>query len=270
MSLCRSSVRWPITISFQLKKLRVTSSNIWKLSGMLTFADIVAHVQHAADGDDDGSMTANRRLSSRWNTSISSPTPADSRRSIFVRYDHHQVWTKVQLQNRTPRHILPPKIINALPPSEEWTSGCCNVFINTDNSKFWPHSGLEGVSSSFSGHHIAQLRLIFVPSHPEDPRYSPGTDLFLAYAQRFDIVPRCLQPAKDNRTRRVRIQVPESPIQDKQKMASEPPKSRRQKVYDFVEKPNWEESGDEPPKRPPRKQRIKREPPKYSIYASCV
>jgi hypothetical protein len=33
-------------------------------------------------------------------------------------FDHLQVWTKVQLQNRsyhTPHHILPPQTINALP-----------------------------------------------------------------------------------------------------------------------------------------------------------
>lgn len=69
-------------------------------------------------------------------------------------FDHLQVWTKVQLQNRsyhTPHHILPPQTINALPPSEAWTSGCCDVvLINTDNNKVWPHSGLEGVSSCMS------------------------------------------------------------------------------------------------------------------------
>jgi hypothetical protein len=67
-------------------------------------------------------------------------------------FDHLQVWTKVQLQNRsyhTPHHILPPQTINALPPSEAWTSGRCDiVLVNTDNNKVWPHSGLEGVSSS--------------------------------------------------------------------------------------------------------------------------
>jgi hypothetical protein len=68
-------------------------------------------------------------------------------------FDHLQVWTKVQLQNRsyhTPHHILPPQTINALPPSEAWTFGRCDaVLINTDNNKVWPRSGLEGVSSSW-------------------------------------------------------------------------------------------------------------------------
>ena len=67
-------------------------------------------------------------------------------------FDHLQVWTKVRLQNRsyhTPHHILPPQTINVLPPSEAWTPGLCDVvLINTDNNKVWPHSGLEGVSSS--------------------------------------------------------------------------------------------------------------------------
>jgi hypothetical protein len=66
-------------------------------------------------------------------------------------FDHLQVWTKMQLQNRSyhaPHHILPPQTINALPPSEAWTSGRHDVvLVNTDGSKVWPHSGLEGVSS---------------------------------------------------------------------------------------------------------------------------
>ena len=120
-------------------------------------------------------------------------------------FDHLQVWTKVQLQNHSyhaPYCILPPQTINALALSEAWTSGHCNiVLINIDNNKIWPHSGLEGISSScmsvssywfpnlVSGHHIAQLHLIFhaVPSRRSP--YSPGTDLFLVYAQCFDIVP---------------------------------------------------------------------------------
>ena len=69
-------------------------------------------------------------------------------------FDHLQVWTKVQLQNRsyhTPHHILPPQTINALAPPEAWASGRCDdVLINTDNNKIWPHSGLEGVLSCMS------------------------------------------------------------------------------------------------------------------------
>jgi hypothetical protein len=40
-----------------------------------------------------------------------------------------------------------------------------------------------------SGHHITQLRLIFRAVPSRRAPYSPGTDLFLTYAQRFDIVP---------------------------------------------------------------------------------
>ena len=40
-----------------------------------------------------------------------------------------------------------------------------------------------------SGHHIAQLRLIFRAIPSRTAPYALGTDLFLTYAQRFDIVP---------------------------------------------------------------------------------
>ena len=63
-------------------------------------------------------------------------------------FDNLQVWTKLQVQNRSyfrPHHILPPQTINASPPSGSWTYGHSDVvLINTDNSKVWPHSGLEG------------------------------------------------------------------------------------------------------------------------------
>lgn len=63
-------------------------------------------------------------------------------------FDSLQVWTKVQVQNRSyfpPHHVLPPQTINASPPSDSWTFGRSDVvLINTDNGKFWPQSGLEG------------------------------------------------------------------------------------------------------------------------------
>lgn len=40
-----------------------------------------------------------------------------------------------------------------------------------------------------SGHHIVQLRLFFRAIPSRRAPYAPGTDLFLTYAQRFDIVP---------------------------------------------------------------------------------
>jgi hypothetical protein len=63
-------------------------------------------------------------------------------------FDNLQVWTKVQVQNRSyfsPHHVLPPQTVNASPPSGSWTYGHSDVvLINTDNGKVWPHSGLEG------------------------------------------------------------------------------------------------------------------------------
>jgi hypothetical protein len=64
-------------------------------------------------------------------------------------FDCLQVWTKVQVQNQSYHalhSILPPKTINALPLSGEWTSGHSDVvLVNTDNNKVWPQSGLKGI-----------------------------------------------------------------------------------------------------------------------------
>jgi len=46
--------------------------------------------------------------------------------------------------------------------------------------------------NSVSGHHIAQLRLIFRAIPSRRAPNSPGTDLFLVYAQCFEIVPQFL------------------------------------------------------------------------------
>jgi hypothetical protein len=40
-----------------------------------------------------------------------------------------------------------------------------------------------------SGHRVTQLRLIFRPIPSESHPPSPGTDVFLCYVQRFDIIP---------------------------------------------------------------------------------
>ena len=124
-------------------------------------------------------------------------------------FDNLQVWTKVQVQNRSyfpPHSILPPQTINSSPPSDSsgWTYGQSDVvLINTDNAKIWPHSGLEGhiffisfiVTDLFDlGHHIAQLQLIFRAVPSRIAPFAPGTDLFLTYVRRFDIVPQ-LNPA---------------------------------------------------------------------------
>jgi hypothetical protein len=63
-------------------------------------------------------------------------------------FDDLQVWTKMQVQNRSyfpPHQVLPPQTINVSPPSGSWTYGHSDVvLINTDDDKVWPHSGLEG------------------------------------------------------------------------------------------------------------------------------
>ena len=125
-------------------------------------------------------------------------------------FDNLQVWTKVQVQNRSyfpPHCVLPPQTINASPPSDLWTYGRSDVvLINTDNAKVWPHSGLEGcvlyfifisfiLTSQFdSGHHVVQLQLIFRAIPSRIAPSAPGTGLFLTYARRFDIIPQ-LNPA---------------------------------------------------------------------------
>ncbi|KIM52514.1 hypothetical protein SCLCIDRAFT_140983 [Scleroderma citrinum Foug A] len=70
----------------------------------------------------------------------------------------------------------------AAPPSTTWPHGQYDaVLVNVDSSKEWPKSGLEG-------HCITELQLIFclVPPHGQRPHWN---NRFLAYIQRFDIVP---------------------------------------------------------------------------------
>jgi hypothetical protein len=81
-------------------------------------------------------------------------------------FDNLQVWTKVQVQNRSyfrPHHILPPQSINASPPSGSWTYGHSDVvLINTDNGKVWPQCGLEG---SF---YLSSMYVIFILNFDQD------------------------------------------------------------------------------------------------------
>ncbi|KAF9456576.1 hypothetical protein BDZ94DRAFT_1302461 [Collybia nuda] len=102
-------------------------------------------------------------------------------------FDDIQIWTKLQLQNcsyHAPHNVLPPQTINVLPPLDSWTFGRSDtVLINSDRSKIWPMSGMEG-------HYIAQLCLIFCVLPPSKQKHTDHlSGLFLAYAQRFDIVP---------------------------------------------------------------------------------
>ena len=138
-------------------------------------------------------------------------------------FDHLQVRTKVQLQNRsyhTPHHILPPQTINALSPSEEWISVRCDVvLINTDNNKrlapqrprrcliFLYARLILLISQTRSQGIMSPTCVLFLaPSRPEEPDillvqiYFSGTlGVSILYLS-------CLKLAKDNRTRRVRIQ----------------------------------------------------------------
>jgi hypothetical protein len=53
------------------------------------------------------------------------------------------------LQNKAyhyPHETLPPKTVNACPPSGEWELGRYDpVIVNLDPDCEWPHSGLEGM-----------------------------------------------------------------------------------------------------------------------------
>jgi hypothetical protein len=155
-----------------------------------------------------GSNSHPLRIGGRRIADINSPLP----------FDDIQVWTKVQLQNRSyyaPHGILPPQTVNASPPSGSWTFGRSDVvLVNTDSSKVWPHSGLEGtlcelyflsfidLYNLIIGHHIAQLRLIFRAVPSRRAPFSPGTDLFLSYTQRFDIIPQLHPEVQGSSTRK--------------------------------------------------------------------
>ncbi|RDB30301.1 hypothetical protein Hypma_007131 [Hypsizygus marmoreus] len=105
-------------------------------------------------------------------------------------FTHIQVWTRVRLQSKAyhhPHRPLPPKTINASPPSDTWPLGCYDgVLVNTDPSQVWPYSGIQG-------HTVAQLRLIMRIISPH-PRTQARTQNFLTYVQRLDIIPQ-LNPA---------------------------------------------------------------------------
>ena len=59
-----------------------------------------------------------------------------------------QVWFGVQLQSRNVHNagkVLPSQFVNACPPCDDWPLGLYNpVIINTDRTKIWPQSGLNG------------------------------------------------------------------------------------------------------------------------------
>ena len=137
--------------------------------------------------------------------------PASSTNLPFQKLE---VWSGLRIQLKdyhNPSIVGPPQTLCARPPCEEWPSGRFDaVIVNTDPDFEWPFSKISGNRHSsvirvfnflqlktFSGHCIAQLRLIFSIVHlsgsappPESPMNS-----FFAYVQRFDIVPQAYSPS---------------------------------------------------------------------------
>ena len=70
-------------------------------------------------------------------------------RGVQLPFTHLQVWKKFRLQNKAyhyPHETLPPKTVNACPPSGEWKLGRYDpVIVNLDPDCEWPRSGLEGM-----------------------------------------------------------------------------------------------------------------------------
>ena len=116
-----------------------------------------------------------------------------------------QVWSGVHLQSKSFHNtdeVVPFKLANVCPPCEDWPLGLCDsVIINTDRSKTWPQSRLAGEWDSagfnkwcttntyaWTGHHVAQLQLILQVIPPKGATQSIS-DIFLTYAQHFDVVP---------------------------------------------------------------------------------
>ena len=64
-----------------------------------------------------------------------------------------EVWSGVHIQTKAfydIDRVMPSQLVNACPPCNDWPLGCYdNVIVNTDNSKDWPQSGLDGAQISF-------------------------------------------------------------------------------------------------------------------------
>ncbi|KAJ6548321.1 hypothetical protein B0H10DRAFT_1969186 [Mycena sp. CBHHK59/15] len=95
-------------------------------------------------------------------------------------------WNGLRMQDKAYHHseqVLVSETVKASPPSKDWKFGRGDaVIVNTDCQEKWPHSGLQG-------HTVAHLHMIIcvVPFNKDAP--PPGTNQFLAYVQRFDVVP---------------------------------------------------------------------------------
>ncbi|KAF8952213.1 hypothetical protein BDZ97DRAFT_1909427 [Flammula alnicola] len=117
--------------------------------------------------------------------------------TCLLPFSQLEVWNRVRIQTKTyhaPHEILPAQTVNAYPPSKQWPLGRYDsVIANIDSTKEWPKSGLNG-------HLVIDLRLIFriVPS--SDSGLAPIPDQFLAYVQRFDVVPQVDPSSSSSRT----------------------------------------------------------------------
>jgi hypothetical protein len=127
---------------------------------------------------------------------------------LSLPFEKLDVWSGLRLQMKDyhdPRKVHPPQTQCAWPPSELWPLGCYDtVLINTDPDEKWPYSKMSGNNPSptvftlltadlLLGHCVVQIRLIFRVIHPAGSAAPPDPDSplnsFLAYVQRFDIVP---------------------------------------------------------------------------------
>jgi len=126
--------------------------------------------------------------------------------STNLPFQRLEVWSGLRIQLKdyhNPSIVHPPQTLCVRPPCKEWPSGRFDaVLVNTDPDFEWPSSKISGNSLSSvvikflqltirSGHCIAQLRLIFCFVHPPGSAPPPESPInsFLAYVQRFDIVP---------------------------------------------------------------------------------
>jgi hypothetical protein len=93
-------------------------------------------------------------------------------------FTHLEVWMNFHLQTKGyhyPHPTLPPKAVNAAPPSREWPVGRYDaVMLNSDPLQEWPHSGLKGKELNFL---LAYLNMCLIDTFQKDIQ-SPNFALF--------------------------------------------------------------------------------------------
>lgn len=125
-----------------------------------------------------------------------------ARSNCILPFEYVDIWPQIQLQTKAyhyPHGIIPPKTVNAAPPSQEWPSGRYDAVIaNLDPTQEWPSCGLQGKLSCMSrnmtlsfwlGHQVVRLRMIFRVILPGHTSGIHRCHRFLCYVQRYDIVP---------------------------------------------------------------------------------